>query len=549
VVRPPPPGRRGRLAAFGVELATAGLGGAALFSWVAYVYPPPLLWIGFGWGLYAALGGGLARRLSPRVGPVLGAALAWLAFETARELVPPPFGLGWLRLGHYAQAHAWLAGAARVLGPEGLGFGIAAAGAGLAALVAARRAGGPGVPAAAGRALVVGGAPLGLLALAATLTGPPPTRPGPRVLLVQPGFEQARKQYGDPERNLLDSCELTTRALAELAERGEEPPDLVVWGESMLYVPLYRPEVREGMTADPPLMHPALLGATDLDLFDDALHDVVERALFGRSRGRRRADAVLPEGTSLLAGTELFVVRDGQIRRENAAALFGPDGTLVGVGSKRHLVPGAETMQGWERIPAVRRFIDDVAGYLPDFVPAEEVGVLPLSPRVPASGDGAADGTAAPWELAVTVCFDNAFLDAYVEPLQRGPLDFHVVLSNEAWYRESQEFDQMIAFTRIAAIATARAFVRGTNSGISAAFGPDGRSLGRIVVGGRDRAVRGAVLVGVPVPVPGRRDERTLYVRLFGPLRWVALLAGPLALLVPRRSAPRKVRNPHAGAG
>ena len=50
---------------------------------------------------------------------------------------------------------------------------------------------------------------------------------------------------------------------------------------------------------------------------------------------------------------------------------------------------------------------------------------------------------------------------------------------NEAWYESSFEADQMVAFSRLLAITTGRAFVRVTNSGVSALFGPDGSELAR----------------------------------------------------------------------
>ena len=81
-----------------------------------------------------------------------------------------------------------------------------------------------------------------------------------------------------------------------------------------------------------------------------------------------------------------------------------------------------------------------------------------------------------------------------------GELDFHLVGSNEAWFKTSYEMDHMVAFSRILALATGRSFVRATNSGVSICLGPDGRELGRVETAGRDRAVAGWEVFAVPTP-------------------------------------------------
>ena len=66
--------------------------------------------------------------------------------------------------------------------------------------------------------------------------------------------------------------------------------------------------------------------------------------------------------------------------------------------------------------------------------------------------------------------------------------------------------DQMVAFSRVFALMTGRAFVRATNSGVSLVLGPDGRELGRVQdSSGVDRAVAGFGAWTVPVPAPGTR--------------------------------------------
>ncbi|MEZ5978176.1 MAG: hypothetical protein R3F34_08165 [Planctomycetota bacterium] len=160
---------------------------------------------------------------------------------------------------------------------------------------------------------------------------------------------------------------------------------------------------------------------------------------------------------AFLAGVEQWIVHERgdvrELRRTNAAALWqrGPSGDVERrIGLKSHLVIGGETAFGLEDVGFVRDLAYEMAGYVPDIVPGERAEVLALRA---AGGD---------YHLAATVCFDNAFEDVYVETAQREPVDAHVVLSNEAWYKRSFELDQMVAFSKVAAIETGRAVVRCT---------------------------------------------------------------------------------------
>ena len=73
-------------------------------------------------------------------------------------------------------------------------------------------------------------------------------------------------------------------------------------------------------------------------------------------------------------------------------------------------------------------------------------------------------------------------------------IDFVVNLSNEAWFGETAEFDQLLDITRFRAVENRIWMVRATNSGISAYINSRGEVEAKVQSGdGRDRAVRGTL--------------------------------------------------------
>ena len=529
--------------AFPVEWLAAAVGFSALTWWSTFVWWGTLLAVAIVPAAYVAGAGAALRALARRGVPLaLAVPAAWVALEALRSAVEPPFGFGWLRLGH--SLHAWppVAGAARVFGVGGLSWAVAAVSGGIADAVLAFR--GAGETAAGGRTngggqagarhvALVGGPgrtpwpvvaalALGPLALSAVLglaTSAPETVPGPRVMLVQPAFEQRRKMERASAGELFsESLALTARGLADARAAGEPAPDLVAWGETMFPYGLAAAGLRAAWErgARPVPWARDALEERHLGWMEQVEREWVGGALFGRGSGY---GAVLPAGASFLTGVELYTEGEGgAVRRRNGVLLWDARGERAGAGGKRHLVPGAETLSGLQRFGWVRDLAQQVAGYVPDLEAWPEIAVLALEGR-----DGAR------WSFGVSVCFDNAYLDPYTEPLRRGPLDFHLVCSNEAWYRDSFEYDQMVAFSRIAAIASGRSIVRATNAGISTVIAPDGREVARLAdAAGRDRMISGTLRATVPVPAPAERGRRTPFVasERAWTLLWLALPGG-----------------------
>jgi apolipoprotein N-acyltransferase len=443
--------------------------------WVKYVVLFGVLYIAAGWGVYFVAMGALLRRLARRFAFPLAVALSWTGVELVRALVPPPFGLGWFRLGYYTHAQVWLSGAARVLGVEGLTFVVAALGGLAAALWTERRLRRP--------AAIAGLAPLFLAALAALVVPAPETREGPRVLLVQPGFTQRRKQFDDARANIAFSRDLTHRAAREVG-----PVDLVCWGESMLYCQLFSKRAEAAIRAGTArgTEWGESCTAAELDQWQDSERTLVQREILALGDPARP----FAEGTAFAVGAELLDLVDGRLRRKVALAFFDSAGQPAEPALKRFLVPLGETFFGLERFAWVRSLARSAAGYLPDLLPGDETGRFELRTR---------DGRT--FRMSGTICFDNAHPWPYLDAVRSDPVDFHLVTSNEAWYETSCEMDQMLAFSRVFALMTGRAIVRATNSGVSAVLGPDGAEIGRVRdAGGRDRAVAGFGAWIVPVP-------------------------------------------------
>ena len=512
--------RPGRFA-FAIEFLLACIAWCWICSWAALVHWSSLLFIGPGFGLYFAGAGVLLRRLARDWPLAIAAPAAWMAVEALRSVLEPPFGLSWMRLGVNWHAVDWLNGSARIWGVWGISYAVMAAGSGLADLAASWRSQAPHSRRRRRWAIAAGCGPPSLAAALSAWVPAPESELGPRVLLVQPGFEQERKMERGPTRLELfgETRSLTIQGISEAERAGERTIDLVAWGETMLPLLLADPDLEEAIRAgakpQPWVDWGGEFTPTTVHNMNRQEQNWVHEAMLGSGAAR---SSVVPAGAVFVSGVLHATAQDGVIGLQNAVALWKPDGSRGRPVSKAHLVPGAETMLGLERFEVVRSTIFALARYVPDLLPHEGSRVLDFTDR-----------TGREYRFGVVVCFDNAYDGPFVTPLHEGPLDFHLVTSNEAWFKDGQEPDQMMAFSRLEAIATGRAIVRATNSGISAVFAPDGAEVARLVVGGRDREVAGTLRADVPVPTAARRAQNTVYVRswYFWPslaLLWPVLL-------------------------
>ncbi|MFD3726103.1 apolipoprotein N-acyltransferase [Streptomyces sp. NPDC058671] len=247
--------------------------------------------------------------------------------------------------------------------------------------------------------------------------GAPGERGTVRVALVQPGV------YGGPdapERRLARAEELT-RSLAG------QRLDLVVWGESGVGVdPAGRPELAARLAA--------LARAVDAPLLVNV--------------DARRAD------------------RPGIFK---SAVLVVPAGLAGERYDKMRLVPFGEY------VPA-----REVLGWVTSVGKAAREdrrrGTAPVVMTLPASGSDAARGL----RVGPLICFESAFPDMS-RRLVRDGAGLLVVQSATSTFQESWAPAQHASLAALRAAETGRPIVHATLTGVSAAYGPDGRRIGPVL--------------------------------------------------------------------
>ncbi len=409
----------------------------------------------------------LFRRLAARMPLPLAAGLGWASGEWLRARFPE------LPYPHHQVAHSlylqsWFVGSASFLGEVGLNFLAAFLAGALAWTWVSWREGRPGKA----KALAWGGTAAGLLLLNALLAREAlarvRTRPGPEVGLVQGMLSLYGKSWeGAASREFAEHLRLS-RALGKGG-----PLDLLVWSETTFPIPIVQAPGEGKM--------PTVWGNL-VDLEQARSRTAYFAGLILRAAPLKETGGLVAGALALCPDRE----EPGLLVPENRAFLWDRRGRLLGSVSKRNLVPGGEFLPFLRRLPfgwgrKATRFFQKLG------VPNLQVGRGPLTLDLPGWG---------PFGLAV--CYDNAFADHFARATREGAL-WHLVLSNEAWYENGAELDQMLAMTVFRALECRRAVVRCTNSGITCLVGPDGKIGPLLLKNGRDRGFRGILRVRVPL--------------------------------------------------
>ncbi|MFH9726273.1 apolipoprotein N-acyltransferase [Streptomyces sp. NPDC017254] len=242
-----------------------------------------------------------------------------------------------------------------------------------------------------------------------------------RVALVQPGVFDGP----DGAERRFDRAEELTRSLAG------QHLDLVVWGESGVGAdPAGRPDIADRLTA--------LARAVDAPLLVNV--------------DARRTD------------------RPGIFK---SAVLFGPEGYTGLRYDKMRLVPFGEY------IPA-----RGVLGWVTSFGKAADEdrrrGTTPVVMTLPDSGQGAGEGTGRALSIGPLICFESAFPDMS-RHLVRDGAGLLVVQSATSTFQDSWAPDQHASLAALRAAETGRPVAHATLTGVTAAYGPDGRRIGPVL--------------------------------------------------------------------
>ena len=84
------------------------------------------------------------------------------------------------------------------------------------------------------------------------------------------------------------------------------------------------------------------------------------------------------------------------------------------------------------------------------------------------------DSKTADYKYGVLICYESIFPELARESVSRGA-DFIINVSNDGWFKNSSELEQILAISAFRAVENKTTFVRATNTGISAIIQPSGR--------------------------------------------------------------------------
>ena len=504
--------RRGRLV--WMSLLSGFLYYLPSVQWIRYVSIPAWIGLAFYVALYVPLFSLLARLLIPRMGLrfYLGVPFVLVACERMKEWVIT--GFPWFELGHTQHARLWLLQSVDLTGALGLSWLVAfsnALGAGLVVLVVEK-----GKAGLADKKWWGAFAVFAALVIAAMVyghwrvsTSEPPE--GPEIALVQGNLPQEVKELeSDISREEWDrrmaawfhrQHKMTDRMLANR----EQPPDLVVWAETMFPWPFYGVRGRDKY---PPA---TLKGNRRLD-----------RQLFRRVREEWR--------TRFLTGaqTSEFDFEKDRYWDYNSSYLLSSQGGWEGRYDKIRLVVLGEYVPMQDEWPWVDDLVKRASKLVavPNLKRGTEMTVFRLGRDE--------------WKFGTPICFEIMFADACRGFANRGAT-FLVTLSNDGWFKDSEELEQILIVTKFRAVECRIGIVRATNTGVSAFVTPCGEAETLVGRDGETKEFAGTMVRRVLL-----KDGETFYAKHGDLLGWgsqtlvLGLAGAVLALRLGRRLIRRR---------
>ena len=256
---------------------------------------------------------------------------------------------------------------------------------------------------------------------------------GPRVSAIQADIPQDVK---------MGQGKSVLREYNELCEQVALRADLVVWPE----------------TCFPPGWTVVTRGVPKTNLPKDIVDGLKDNAAVEKFAATRWK-------TNVLLGTSLVEWDGEKSWQYNSAILAKSDGTIDGRYDKMHLVPFGEYVPFRQTFPWLRHFTPYDHDY--SCKPGETATRFDMM-----VGEK-------PYTFGCLICYEDS--DPYLARqfnLPKGdqkPVDFLVNISNDGWFRGTEQHEQHLAICKFRAIEARRTVVRAVNMGISAIIDSEGR--------------------------------------------------------------------------
>ena len=333
---------------------------------------------------------------------------------------------------------------------------------------------------------------LGMVCYGAARLTHPKFADGPNVALLQGNVSQDAKMENDGDRTNLpplvkEYLPLSQNAIREDSPRA--PTEFVIWPETCYPIPWF-------------------------DIAPDAdagTRQMVERYQQSFTEEYNQA---LPSVPTLLGLNRFEVHGPKSERRFNTALLMTPEGAAASY-DKIHLVPFGEYVPLKEQLPWLQSFTPYTDDY--SCTPGYRWTRFPLKTK---RGE---------YHFGVLICYedtDPTLARQYALKSDAGPrVDFLVNISNDAWFRGSEEHEEHLALCRFRAIEARCSVVRAVNMGISGVIDPDGRVID---LPGETWAESKRMKAIVRATVPLETSRGSLYALLGD---WVPTLSG-IAVIV-----------------
>jgi apolipoprotein N-acyltransferase len=253
---------------------------------------------------------------------------------------------------------------------------------------------------------------------------------GPIIGIVQGNIEQSLKIDRNNAQDIYDKHFDMTNELLKFQPR----PDLVVWAETMFPLPV-------GLDEE----------------YLQVLKDTVALC------GVPMLIGVLTASKSQVEGREYDIF--------NSAYYLDSSGELLNRYDKSHLVPISEyvPLRDTFVFPAIRAVILALSELKEVYGILEGTNFEPFRLKVKREDSNTAD-----YRYGVLICYESIFPELARQSVKRGA-DFIINVSNDGWFKDSSELEQMLIMSAFRAVENKITFVRATNTGISAIIQPSGR--------------------------------------------------------------------------